>query len=57
MHYRDTARAHGWLVHPAGDCFSKRIDGTVAYPSVEGPADGAFQVDIIADRDDTGPWC
>lgn len=54
VHYRGAAQAHGWLLHGAGDCFSKEIDGTVAYLSIEGPADGAFQVGVIADRDDTG---
>lgn len=56
VHYRDAAQAHGWR-HRVDDCFSKRIDGTVAYLSVEGLADGAFEVSILADRDDTGSWC
>lgn len=54
-HYRDAARAAGWRGH-AEDCFTRRIDGTTAYLTVEGPADGTLHVEIIADREGSR-WC
>ncbi|WP_282190336.1 hypothetical protein HEP84_56900 [Streptomyces sp. RLB1-33] len=40
----------------AEDCFTKRIDGTPAYMTVERPAGGSVQVEILGDRDDSH-WC
>ncbi|WP_245685519.1 hypothetical protein [Streptomyces yerevanensis] len=54
-HYRKAALAEGWRVRTK-DCFAKRIDGTTAYLTVEGPTDGSLQVEIVADRDDSD-WC
>jgi hypothetical protein len=54
-HYREAALAEGWQVR-AEDCFAKRIDGTTAYLTVEGPTGGSLQIEIIVDRDDSH-WC
>jgi hypothetical protein len=52
---REDAQAKGrWVA--AEDCFAERIDGTTAYQTVERPADGFVQAEILADRDDSH-WC
>ncbi|MEE1757008.1 hypothetical protein [Streptomyces sp. SP18CS02] len=60
-HYQESARAHGWRPRTApgeapADCFTKRIGGTTAYLTLEGPDDGALRMEIVADRADSD-WC
>ncbi|MDX3135366.1 hypothetical protein PV367_37505 [Streptomyces europaeiscabiei] len=55
-HYRDAAQANGWRYRSSG-CFSKSIDGTTAYLTIDGPADGALDVEIIATRESSEPYC
>lgn len=55
-HYRDAASERGWRATAAGDCFAKRVDGTTAYLTVEGPDEGTLYVEIVADRGDSR-WC
>ncbi|MEV7684124.1 hypothetical protein AB0O64_37150 [Streptomyces sp. NPDC088341] len=61
-HYEETARANGWRPRAtsedgaAADCFVKRIDGTTAYLTVDGPDNGKVEVSIIADRAGS-EWC
>ncbi|MEH0528145.1 hypothetical protein QBA75_13410 [Streptomyces stelliscabiei] len=55
-HYRDAAQAEGWR-HRAGDCFTQRIDGALASPMPEGPADGSFAVETAAAADSSEAWC
>ncbi|MFE4176800.1 hypothetical protein ACFRR7_32955 [Streptomyces sp. NPDC056909] len=61
-HYEETARANGWRPRAtsedgaAADCFVKRIDGTTAYLTVDGPDNGKVHVSITADRAGS-EWC
>ncbi len=62
VHYREAAQANGW--RPSGargddsvsDCFTKRMGGTTAYLTVNGPDNGTVRVEIIADRAGSD-WC
>lgn len=54
-HYREAAQAGGWRQRE-GDCFSKEIDGTDAYLTVDGPADGSLAVEIVAARESLEDW-
>lgn len=55
-HYRDAAQAHGWRYRSSG-CFSKSIDGTTAYLTIDGPTGGVLDVGIIASREPSEPYC
>ncbi|GAB3179490.1 hypothetical protein GCM10027162_32060 [Streptomyces incanus] len=61
-HYREAARADGWRPRATAGgetvpgCFTKAVDGTTAYLTVEGPEEGVLHVDIIADHAES-EWC
>ncbi|MFF3939205.1 hypothetical protein [Streptomyces phaeofaciens] len=54
-HYGRAARDEGWAASGSG-CFAKDLGGTTAYLTVEGPDDGRFHVEIVADAEGS-PWC
>ncbi|MYV52529.1 hypothetical protein GT042_08450 [Streptomyces sp. SID3212] len=61
-HYRESAQANGWRSRPVrgdesvSDCFTKRIGGTTAYLTVQGPENGTVQAEIVADHA-RSDWC
>ncbi|GGZ14479.1 hypothetical protein GCM10010387_03240 [Streptomyces inusitatus] len=55
--HREAARAGGW--RPSGgdpDCYTKRLDGTTAYLSVDAPSAAKVELSITADRQGS-EWC
>ncbi|GGU32239.1 hypothetical protein [Streptomyces daghestanicus] len=54
-HLRADAAAQGWR-DGAGTCLTKRVGGTTAYLTLEGPDDGTLWVELVADRDNSD-WC
>ncbi|MEF9903409.1 hypothetical protein [Streptomyces sp. P9-A2] len=61
-HYREAARADSWRLRTTADgekvpdCFTKPVDGTTAYLSVEILEKGVLYVGIIADHAGS-EWC
>ncbi|MFC5850895.1 hypothetical protein ACFPZI_03285 [Streptomyces chlorus] len=61
-HYREAAQADSWWPRTTADgeklpeCFTKPVDGTTAYLSVEILEKGVLHVDIIADHAES-EWC
>ncbi|MFE7841300.1 hypothetical protein ACFU53_36190 [Streptomyces sp. NPDC057474] len=56
-HYRDAAPAHGWTHRSGSDCYSKRVDGTMAYLSLYESAGGVLEVEIMSSHEDFEPFC
>lgn len=61
-HYREAAQADSWRPRTTADgepvpgCFTKAVDGTTAYLTVEGPEKGVLDVGIIGDHAES-EWC